>query len=126
MADRSVMYPFKIENGSVATTTLDNNALKSKVLFCVGTQIGERVMRPQWGIDIMQTVYMIGGEPEDYIPEAITAAFRKYFPKVGKVDVKVTRAKDDPTYVTAEVRYGQIGTAVDEIIRVSLPTEEDI
>lgn len=118
------MFPFKIEDGVVATTTRDEHAVKSKVLFCLGTEVNERVMRPQWGIDILQTVHMVGGDLDEAIPEAISKAFRKFFPKVRLIDVKVIRDDTDPTYVTVEVRFGQIGTSVDEIIRVDMPVEE--
>ena len=124
MANRSVMFPFRIEDGVVATTTRDEHAIKSKVMFCLGTEVNERVMRPQWGIDIMQTVHMVGGDMDDAVPEAITKAFRKFFPKVKLVDVDVIRDDNDPTYITVEVRFGQIGTDVDEIIRLDMPTVE--
>lgn len=126
MADRSVMFPFKIENGSVATTTMDEHAIRSKVLFCLGTEVTERVMRPDWGIDIMQTVYMVGGDPVDAIPEAVAAAFRRHFPKVRLVSVIVKRDEKDLTRFTADVRFGQIGSEIDEIIRVNMPTVEEV
>ena len=126
MADRSVMFPFRIENGSVATTTLDEHAIKSKVLFCLGTEVNERVMRPDWGIDIMQTVYMIGGDPVDVIPEAVNAVFRKFFPKIRLVGVVVKVDENDKTRINAEVRFGQIGSEIDEIIRVNMPTVEEV
>jgi phage baseplate assembly protein W len=120
------MFPFKIEDGSVATTVRDEHALKSKILFCLGTEVNERVMRPQWGINIMQTVYMVGGDLDVAVPEAIQDAFRKFFPKVRLVEATVVRHPNDPTYVTVEVRFGQINTDVDEIIRLDMPVSEGI
>ena len=43
-----VKFPFTIQGGSVAVTNTDSEIIGSRVVFCLGTMIGERVMRPTW------------------------------------------------------------------------------
>jgi hypothetical protein len=120
----SVKFPFQIANGSVATTSLDREALRSKVMFCLGSQINERVMRPQWGIDILSTSYSVGADLAEAVPEAIAFAFQRWFPSLRLIAAEVTINDRDPTYVDVLVRYGQIDSDIDEVARLEIPVSE--
>lgn len=44
-----VAYPFNISNGVVSTTSDPAEIARSRIVFCLSTQVMERVMRPSWG-----------------------------------------------------------------------------
>lgn len=120
----SVVFPFTIKNGKVAVTDVDGYEVRSKVMFCLGTEVGERVMRPNWGIDILSTIYAVGGELDDAVEEAIENAFKKWFPKIRLIDTDIVLRKDDPTFATVTVRFGRIDEDVDEVVRLDMPVTE--
>lgn len=120
----SVVFPFTVKNGKVAMTDVDGHEMRSKVMFCLGTETGERVMRPQWGIDILSTIYSVGGDLDAAVPEAIENAFKKHFQRLRLVDVELVPKEDDPTYYSVTVRFGAIGEDIDESVRVDMPVTE--
>jgi phage baseplate assembly protein W len=113
-----VKFPFTIQSGSVAVTDNPTEMIGSQVAFCLGTMIGERVMRPTWGVDILSTVYSLGGELDTAMQEAVDAAFKKWFPDYEAREIIVSRNQDRPTYVEIEVRFGRYESEVDETVRV--------
>lgn len=122
----SVKFPFQVSNGVVATTTLDREAVRSKLMFCLGTQVNERVMRPSWGIDIMNTVYAVGADLDEAIPEAIAEMFRRWFPSYTLIEALVEQDPKYPTHASVTVRYGDIDSGVDEVLRQELPIQEQL
>jgi phage baseplate assembly protein W len=120
----TVRFPFQIIDGKVSTTSVEAEEMRSKVLFCLGTQVNERVMRPSWGIDILSTVYAVGGDLTIAVPEAIQMAFQKWFPSVRLIEAKVYEKPDDPTRFTVDVRFGVINSDIDEVARIELPVTE--
>lgn len=120
----SVVFPFAIKNGRVAVTDVDGHEVRSKVMFCLGTEIGERVMRPQWGIDILGTAYSVGEDMDAAVPEAIENAFKKHFPNIRLIDVELVPKENDPTYYSVTVRFGAIDEDIDEVVRLDMPVTE--
>jgi phage baseplate assembly protein W len=114
----AVKFPFTIQSGSVAVTDNPTEAVGSMIVFCLGTMIGERVMRPTWGVDIMNTIYSVGGDLDTAMPEAIENAFKKWFPDYEPREITITRSPDRPTYVDVEVRFGAYDSEVDMTVRV--------
>lgn len=113
-----VKFPFTVQAGSVATTDNSTEIIGSQVVFCLGTMIGERVMRPTWGVDILSTVFSLGGDLETAMQEGCEAAFRTWFPDYEIRDMVLTRNPDRPTYVEIEIRFGRYESDVDETVRV--------
>jgi phage baseplate assembly protein W len=101
-----VKYPFSIGGGSVTMTTNQAEIIGSQVAFCLGTMIGERVMRPNWGLDIMNSVFAIGGDMDSVLREAVEEAFRKWFPDYQLKEVTTKADEHDPARITLDVRYG--------------------
>lgn len=120
----SVVFPFAIKNGKVAVTDVDGHEVRSKVMFCLGTETGERVMRPNWGIDILSTVYSVGGDLDAAVEEAIAEAFKKNFRKIRLIETETVVKEDDPTYASVTVRFGRIDDDVDEVVRLDMPVTE--
>lgn len=113
-----VKFPFVIQSGSVAVSDNPSETINSQIVFCLSTMIGERVMRPTWGVDILSTVYSMGGDLDTAMQEAVDDAFKRWFPEYEPREITVSRNRDRPTYVEVEVRYGRYESDVDETVRV--------
>lgn len=113
-----VKFPFTIQGGSVAVSDNSAEIIGSRVVFCLGTMIGERVMRPTWGVDIINTVHAVGGDLDLAMSEAVNSTFNKWFPDYEVRDVLLSRNNENPAYVEIEVRFGRYDTDVDEVVRV--------
>lgn len=120
----TIRFPFQIINGSVAMTDLDREAVRSNLLFCLGTQVNERVMRPSWGIDILSTLYAVGGDLSDAVPEAVADMFKRWFPSYRFIEATVETDPLRPNFATVEVRWGAIDSEVDEVLRQDVPIVE--
>lgn len=44
----SMVFPFSIGGGRVSATVDESKILQGRILLCLGTFTGERVMRPTW------------------------------------------------------------------------------
>lgn len=75
-------------------------------------------MRPTWGVDIMNTIYSVGGDLDTAMPEAIENAFKRWFPEYEPREITILRNPDTPTYVDVEVRFGAYDSEVDTTVRV--------
>jgi phage baseplate assembly protein W len=113
-----VKFPFVIQGGSVAISDNTTEIIGSQIVFCLGTMIGERVMRPEWGVDIISTIQSVGGDLDLAMQEAIENAFQTWFPDYEAREISMTRNPDNPSYVEIEVRFGQYESDVDETVRV--------
>lgn len=111
-------FPFTIQGGSVAVSDHTPEIVGSQIVFCLGTMIGERIMRPDWGVDIVNTVHAVGGDLDLAMSEAVTNAFRQWFPEYEVRDMELNRSPDNPAYVEVEVRYGTYDSDIDEVVRV--------
>lgn len=113
-----VKFPFTIQGGSVALTDNPLEVIGSRIVFCMGTMMGERVMNPLWGMDILSTVWSIGGDLDIAMQEAIENGFRVWFPKYEAREVTIYRNPDRPTYIEIEIRWGRFDSAADVVSRV--------
>ena len=123
-----VKFPFSLTSGSVTVTDNPTEIIGSQVTFLLGTMIGERVMRPSWGVDILSTVYSMGGEMDVAMQEAVENAFRTHFPDYEAREVSIHRNPDTPTIVEIEVRFGKYNSDLDQTVRVGtqLPSGTEI
>lgn len=113
-----VKFPFTIQGGSVAVTDNPTEQIGSQIVFCLGTMIGERVMHPLWGIDLLSTVWSLGGDLDLAMREGIDAAFKRWFPDYEAREIRVTRNTARPSYVEIEVRYGRYDSDLDATVKV--------
>lgn len=112
-----IKFPFTITNGSVAASTNVSEVIGSRVTFCLGTMLGERVMRPNWGVDIINTVHAVGGDLDEAIPEAIENAFTEWFSDYEAREINIVRRSQNPTWIDIEVRFGRYDSELDTVIR---------
>lgn len=123
MADEgliAVKYPFQIRNGSVVSTSNQSEIIGSRVTFCLGSWIGERVMRPTWGITLLNASHAVGADLYTVVNEAIEDAFATWFGEYEVREVKIEKNAYDPSYVTVEVRYGLPRKADEVVSRVGV------
>ena len=113
-----VKFPFVIQGGSVAVTDNPTEIIGSRVVFCLGSMTGERVMRPTWGVDIINTIQSVGGDLDLAVSEAISNAFKQWFPGYQAREINLTRNPDNPAYVEITVRFGKYDSEIDETVRV--------
>jgi hypothetical protein len=127
MAEESLIglkYPFEIRNGSVVSTTHPTEIIGSRVTFCLGSWMGERVMRPTWGITLLNASHAVGADLYTIINESIEDAFAAWFGEYEIRGVKIEKNPYDPTYVTVEVRYGLPQKSEDLVSRVGVRTPD--
>lgn len=113
-----VKFPFTISGGSVVTTANPTEIIGSRVAFLLGSLVGERVMRPTWGVNLLNTVHALGGDLDDALEEAIEDAFKSWFPQYEPRGIEINRRDDNPAYVEIVVRYGKYDSDLDETVRV--------
>lgn len=127
-----VKFPFSISQGRVAMLTSESDTerldmARSRIMFCLGTQVGERVMRPSWGLDIFTYMSLFQDEP-DYenavgadgkqqitnvlgTQAAIRAAFDAFLPEYRLVKVDIFNKPGDDQTVIVDVKFQLRGEA---------------
>lgn len=116
----TIKFPFKISGGSVQAASNPSEVISSKVVFCLGSQVGERVMRPYWGVEILNSVFAMGGSLEEAVAEGIEMAFQRWFPDYQLRGITTERDPHLPTYFSVFVRYGSPDSNVDQMSKVGL------
>jgi len=121
----ALKYPFSISGGSATSVSHPMEIIGSQVSFCLGTLVGERVMRPTWGLPRDEkyqetALFAMGADIELIMGEAVELAFSRWFPKYEVRGVRVEFDKFNQTSVTVEVRYGEPRKATDVIARVGV------
>lgn len=116
-----VKFPFTISGGSVVTTSNPTEIIGSRVTFLLGTLVGERLMRPNWGVDILSTVHALGADLDESLEEGIRDAFQTHFPEYEPREIRIAPQPDNPAWVTVYVRYGKYDSDLDEEVQVGTP-----
>jgi phage baseplate assembly protein W len=116
-----VKFPFTISGGSVVTTSNPTEIIGSNVTFLLGTLTGERLMRPNWGVDLLGTVYALGADIEEALDEAIRDAFGVHFKEYEPREINVRADPDNPAWVSVSVRFGRYDSDVDVNVEAGTP-----
>lgn len=114
-----VSYPFRIANGSVATTSDPAEITLARVGFCIGTQVLERVFRPGWGIELMNVAQALGADVTEVVDEAVGDAFRAWLQDLVLKGITVTFRDEDTVLV--DIRYRRPDSEFDESSRIGVP-----
>jgi phage baseplate assembly protein W len=78
-----ISFPFSIDNqGRVAVARTHRKVWIDRVRAVLSTQLGDRVMRPTFGLDSLSAVLNIGTPAEKSIEEQIRDAFLKHLPSL--------------------------------------------
>lgn len=119
----SLQFPFQLDKRGRVATDLSRGAMdRSRVLFVLGTGVGERVMRPTYGTSIADAVAMVSPDrkPEDdqdpgvkdVIRTAIENAFEQLLPKLLLKDILFSTQFGRTTYMV-DVYWAYKNPAVD-------------
>lgn len=115
----SISFPFRIDEfGNVATTTDDKKIAADRVRAVVGTAIGERVFRPDFGTTIPSRVFDSVEIVEELIRTDIGRAFSKYLTTLTLSDI-VINYDDRENIINVEVFY-QLPNGVDSSTTVGI------
>ena len=108
----SVDYPFSLTAGQVSMTVDPSETMKSNVAFCLGTHIGERIMMPTWGVNIMNSLHALGAEIDEVLALAVEETFSRWFPEYEVKEIKLFKDPRYLTHVDVEIWYWLPGAAL--------------
>ena len=101
----AISLPFQVdEYGTIAATVDQPKIWADRVRAVIGTAIGERVYRPEFGCEAAQTVFETEEETEAVLQADIRTAFATYLPLCSLDDVVVT-VDEQTRVINAEVTY---------------------
>jgi phage baseplate assembly protein W len=121
MADffRGVAYPFQESNAGIPALATDADLVRQSLAQILGTQKGERVMRPQFGCDLHRFVFENNDELlGQLLRTEISSAVSRWEPRV-ELD-NVTFARSEST-LTVTVTYTVLATQTQDTIQVPVP-----
>ena len=96
-----ISYPFSIdERGKIAVAPTARKVWVDRVRAVLSTQVGDRVMRPDFGLDSLSSIFNEGSPAEQSIQAQISDAFTRFLPQLSLVRV---RADEDPVSGVTEV-----------------------
>lgn len=110
----SLRYPLEIgRNGSFAVDQDDSSKARSRIMATIVTAIGERVMRPDFGTDLIQAYYLSGETVLGAVEDAVADLFAKMAVAGYWKDIRLqsVEARFDPRYdnstVSVDVQWRQ-------------------
>lgn len=107
--ERTISYPFRIENGSLVATTDYQKIWQDRVLAAVSTAIGERpTMRADFGTTLANMLWANIDDAAEIATEQVTLAFAKHLPDLALSGVEVYETYQDDmesTYLEIEISY---------------------
>lgn len=101
---RTISFPFSIDTrGSVAMTSDPRKIWLDRVRSVISTQVGDRVMRPDFGTDTLGAVMSMDGIERAALDKAIRTAFAKYLSALTLTSVVLDA--DDDGKLTVSIVY---------------------
>lgn len=101
----SISLPFRIDEfGKVATTSNLPKIYADRVRSVIGTALGERVLRPDFGTAIPNGMFEDTEVLEDLVNNEIRAAFSRQLPGLSFLNV-VINFDDKDNVISVEVEY---------------------
>lgn len=105
MAERAIAYPFKFNAvGGVDYTSNQEKIWKDRISILCLTQIGERVMLPNYGTFVPRTAFENEHDAVSVCRETVQEAFAQWLPDLIFVDVTGT-LDQDTNQLSLEIYY---------------------
>ena len=102
---RTISFPFRIDaNGHLADTSNTKKIWTDRVRAVVNTQVGDRVMRPDFGTDTDSLVLDVGTPAQKSLPDVLKGSLGKFLPQL-QVDDVVAYPGENSQTVRGEVRF---------------------
>jgi uncharacterized protein len=122
---RSISYPFRLApGGQVASTTKYEEIVRAHVIDALMTNLGERVMRPNYGCDIQAALF----DPSDELVRAdaagqIRTRLQDYAPRCIVRSCRVEVSEAHPFMVYVSIVYKPSLYATDTELTVPVSSE---
>lgn len=116
----AISLPFSINAyGRVNTTTEQSKIWQDRVRSVIGTYIEERVMRPNFGSDVVDAVFENSDEASLIAKSEIEKAFARFLPTLSLSDV-VIHYDQETSILEAEVIYALPDARVDDVTSTTI------
>lgn len=100
----AINFPFTLDNfGVLISTTSSNKIYLDRVLTLLSTNMGQRPMLPEYGIDWGVALFENEGDARAAIPAALQDAIARWIPDVKVNNIKLQDQQDGIEYVTLEL-----------------------
>jgi phage baseplate assembly protein W len=100
----SLSLPFSLDKlGNISVTTDQNTIWADRVKIAVGTSLGERVMRPEYGTSIAAAVFNTGSFMENTVHKEIERIFNDSLPLLALNDVSFEYSEPTNTLMVTVV-----------------------
>ena len=102
---RSMSFPLQIDGMGGVAEANGVDKVEQAIRIVLGTQYGERVMRPQFGCNLKSLVFAPNNAPTANLARYyVTEGLRRWEPRIDVVDVTVTNDNNNDT-LRIEIRY---------------------
>jgi phage baseplate assembly protein W len=93
--ERAISLPFSFNSsGELSYTTDLKKIIQDRVVLAVMTKLEERVMRPNFGSDVYNSLFENEGPATSIVTQAITGCFATWFPYLNFRSVNVFVSDD--------------------------------
>lgn len=111
----ALSLPFSVNPyGRISTTTERSKIWQDRVRSVVGTFLGERVMRPNFGADVVDAVHETSEEASIIVENQIRQAFNTYLPTLTLTEVK-TKYDENTGIMDVEIVYSLPEATVEDV-----------
>jgi phage baseplate assembly protein W len=111
----ALSLPFSVNPyGRISTTTERSKIWQDRVRSVVGTFLGERVMRPNFGADVVDAVHENSEEATIIVETQVRQAFNTYLPTLTLTDV-ITNYDENTGIMEVEVIYSLPEATVEDV-----------
>lgn len=88
MADKAISYPFRFTDvGTLDVTTNPDKIWRDRIILLCLTQIGERVMLPNYGTQVPSATFENEFDAVELARLSVTEAFSKWMPELVFMDL---------------------------------------
>lgn len=106
MAEVALQFPFSLDanTGTILSVSSQETIWNNRVRMALETTVGERVMRPTYGVEIARSVFNTISGMEDTIRREVSKLFVEQFPLLQLISVTTTHDINQ-NKLSAEVKY---------------------
>jgi phage baseplate assembly protein W len=111
----ALSLPFSVNPyGRISTTTERSKIWQDRVRSVIGTFLGERVMRPNFGADVVDAVHETSEEAVIIIETQVRQAFNTYLPTLTLTNV-ITNYDESTGIMEVEIVYSLPEATVEDV-----------
>lgn len=113
----AISLPFSFNTaGQLAYTTDEKKIIQDRIVLALMTKLGERVMRPDFGSNIYDSLFQNESFAEGTVNSAANYVFSTFFPNLKLNGVVVTSAEDG--MLEFEIRYRKGANAEEQALSI--------